>query len=145
MSPPATQEHPIGWELTPLGRVVSPLTSRKNAPRQPDEGAPEAELWFEEQFAPALADVRAGDEMVLLTWLHQAVREVLAVHPRGDHSRPETGVFSTRSPDRPNPIGLHRLRVLAVEGTRLRVSGLEAIDQTPIIDLKPVIGGIAER
>jgi tRNA-Thr(GGU) m(6)t(6)A37 methyltransferase TsaA len=134
-----------GFEVRPIGRVESPLTSRESAPRQGDEGAPDAELVFDDAVLPALQAVAVGDEFLLLTWLHAADRNTLSVHPRGDVTRPAQGVFTTRSPDRPNPIGLHRVRVLAIDGTRLRVSGLEAIDGTPIVDLKPVLGGVGER
>lgn len=138
----------VGNELGALravGRVSSPLTDRAAAPKQGDEGAPEATVEVAPGYEAALAGVETGDEMLVLTWFHQADREVLAVHPRGDASRPVTGVFATRSPDRPNPIGLHRVRVLAVEGARLRVADLEAIDGTPVLDLKPVLGGVGER
>ena len=128
-----------------IGRVESPLKDRASAPKQGDEGAPEAWLAFEAAVADALFGIAAGDEILLLTWLDRAARDVLRVHPRGDLSRGEQGVFNTRSPDRPNPIGLHRVTVLAVEGVRLRVSGLEALDGTPIVDVKPVLGGISER
>ncbi len=93
----------------------------------------------------ALAGVHVGDDLLVLTWLHQADRDTIVTRPRDDASRPETGVFATRSPDRPNPIGLHRVTVLAVDGTRLHVSGLEAIDGTPVVDLKPVLGGVDDR
>jgi tRNA-Thr(GGU) m(6)t(6)A37 methyltransferase TsaA len=132
-------------ELRPIGRVESPLADRADAPRQGDEGAPEAWLALDPAVGEALAGVAPGAEVVVITWLHRASRDVLRVHPRGDPSRPVQGVFSTRSPDRPNPIGLHRVTVLAVEGTRLRVRGLEAIDGTPVLDLKPVLGPIADR
>ena len=133
------------YELREIGRVESPLTVRAAAPKQPDEGAPEAWLVFIDDVRDALRDVRADEEYVLLTWLHAADRSTLAVHPRGDFDRPEQGVFTTRAPDRPNPIGLHRVRVVEVDGLRLRVDALEAIDGTPILDLKPVIGDIADR
>jgi tRNA-Thr(GGU) m(6)t(6)A37 methyltransferase TsaA len=133
------------FELQQIGQVQSPLTVRAAAPRQPDEGAPEAWLVFEEAVREALQDVATGDEYVLLTWLHAADRSTLAVHPRGDFDRPVQGVFTTRAPDRPNPIGLHRVRITDVDGLRLRVEALEAIDGTPILDLKPVIGDIADR
>jgi tRNA-Thr(GGU) m(6)t(6)A37 methyltransferase TsaA len=133
------------FDVRQIGRLESPLTVRAAAPRQPDEGAPEAWLVFVEDVWDALRDVRAGDEYVLLTWLHAADRSILAVHPRGDFDRPEQGVFTTRAPDRPNPIGLHRVRIAEVGGLRLRVDALEAIDGTPILDLKPVIGDIADR
>lgn len=133
------------FEIRPIGWVESPLGSRSDAPRQGDEGAPDAVLALGADVGPALDGIAVGDELLVLTWLHEADRTTLTVHPRGDVSRPLHGVFATRAPDRPNPIGLHRVRVLAVDGTRLRVSGLEAIDATPILDLKPVIGGIDER
>jgi tRNA-Thr(GGU) m(6)t(6)A37 methyltransferase TsaA len=128
------------YTVEPVGRVESPLPDRASAPRQGDEGAPEAWLAFEPGVAEALRDVRPGDEVLLLTWLDRADREVLSVRPRGDAARPMMGVFSTRSPDRPNPIGLHRVTVLAVDDLRVRVSGLEAIDGTPLLDVKPVLG-----
>lgn len=132
-------------ELVAIGRVVSPLTDLAAAPRQGDEGAPDAWLQLDAAVAPALDGIAAGDEVLVLTWLDRARRDVLRVHPRGDPGNPETGVFATRSPDRPNPVGLHRVAVLAVEGLRLHVRGLEALDGTPVIDLKPVLGGIGER
>lgn len=125
--------------LYPVGHVESTLADRASAPRQPDEGAPDAWLVFEDRYAEALDGVAAGDDVLLLTWLDRADRDTLVVHPRGDTRRPVTGVFATRSPDRPNPIGLHEVRVLAVEGTRVHVGSLEAIDRTPILDLKPVL------
>ncbi|MEV7332211.1 tRNA (N6-threonylcarbamoyladenosine(37)-N6)-methyltransferase TrmO [Micromonospora sp. NPDC093244] len=128
-----------------VGRVLSPLTDAATAPRQGDEGAPEAWLVFDPQVERAVRDVRVGADLLVLTWLDRARRDVLAVRPRGDESRPETGVFSTRSPHRPNPIGLHRVRVLAVDGLRLRVADLEALDGTPILDVKPVLGAADER
>ncbi|MGB2572138.1 tRNA (N6-threonylcarbamoyladenosine(37)-N6)-methyltransferase TrmO [Micromonospora citrea] len=133
------------YELRPIGRVESPLTDPADAPRQGDEGAPQAWLVFSPAVATGLRDLRPGVEMLVLTWLDRADRDVLAVHPRGDRSRPETGVFSTRSPHRPNPIGLHRVRVLAVDGLRLRVADLEAVDGTPVLDVKPVLGPPDER
>jgi tRNA-Thr(GGU) m(6)t(6)A37 methyltransferase TsaA len=126
-------------ELKPIGTVSSSLASLDAAPRQADEGAPAAWLVFEPGVADALRNIRPGDELVLITWLDRARRDVLTVHPRGDVSRPPEGVFSTRSPHRPNPLGLHDVSVVAVEGTRVRVSGLEAIDGTPIVDVKPVL------
>jgi tRNA-Thr(GGU) m(6)t(6)A37 methyltransferase TsaA len=127
------------FEVRPIGRVESSLTDLASAPRQPDEGAPEAWLVFDASVAEALSHVRTGSEAILLTWLDQARRDVLTVHPRGDTSREPEGVFSTRSPHRPNPIGLHRVTVMAVDGLRLRVSHLEAVNGTPIIDMKPVL------
>jgi tRNA-Thr(GGU) m(6)t(6)A37 methyltransferase TsaA len=132
-------------ELRAIGRVASSLTDPAAAPKQGDEGAPEATLEIAPEFAPALVGVNEGDEVIVLTWLDRADRAVLAVHPRDDVSRPETGVFATRSQDRPNPIGLHRVRVLAIEGTSLRVENLEAVDGTPVLDIKPVLGSVEER
>jgi tRNA-Thr(GGU) m(6)t(6)A37 methyltransferase TsaA len=133
------------YEVRPVARIESPLTDRATAPKQGDEGAPPSRVVFAPEFFPAAADLRPGDRLVLLTWLHEADRGVLAVHPRGDRDRPSTGVFSTRSPDRPNPIGLHPVTVTAVEDGTLTVTGLEAIDGTPVLDVKPVLGEVAER
>jgi tRNA-Thr(GGU) m(6)t(6)A37 methyltransferase TsaA len=133
------------YEVIPIGRVESPLLDAATAPKQGDEGAPEAWLEFDERVAPGLSDIVPGTELLLLTWLDRAARDVIQVHPRDDNSRPLTGVFSTRSADRPNPIGLHRITVLANEGLRVRVSGLEALNGTPIIDLKPVLTHHKER
>jgi len=131
--------------LEPVGWVESTLVDRASAPRQGDEGAPEAWLVFDAQFAQALSDLRAGQEVLVLTWLDRARRDVLSVHPRDDETRPLTGVFSTRSADRPNPIGLHRVLILAVEGTRLKAASLEALDGTPILDVKPLLQAQTER
>ncbi|MCW3014382.1 MAG: tRNA-Thr(GGU) m(6)t(6)A37 methyltransferase TsaA [Solirubrobacterales bacterium] len=126
-------------ELIPIGVVHSPLTDRAAAPKQGHEGAPDAWVVFESAVADGLDGIREGDELIVLTWLDRARRDVLRVHPRGDPAKREQGVFSTRSPDRPNPIGLHRVRVLALHGLRLKVADLEALDSTPVIDVKPVI------
>lgn len=125
--------------LRPVGVVRSELRDRDRAPMQGHEGAPDAWIELRPEVASAAASLAAGDELLLLTWFHEADRSVLEVRPRGDPARPLTGVFSTRSPDRPNPVGLHRVRVLAVEARRIRVGPLEAIDGTPVIDLKPVL------
>ena len=126
--------------LTVVGHVESPLTDPALAPKQGTEGAPDAWLAFRPGFRDALADLREGDEVIVLTWLDRADRAVLRVHPRDDPSRPLTGVFATRSADRPNPIGLHRVRIVAVEdGLRLLVRGLEAVHGTPVVDVKPVL------
>lgn len=132
----------LGDALLVVGRVVSDLADRDDAPKQPHEGAPPAWLAFDAAVADALHGVEVGDEVVVLTWLHQSVRDVLAVHPRGRTENAPTGVFDTRSPDRPNPIGLHRVTVTEVdpEGARLRVDHLEAIDGTPVLDVKPARG-----
>ena len=126
--------------LTPIGRVESPLTNRADAPKQGDEGAPDAWLALNADMWPAMQDLRPGDDVFVLTWLDRADRHALAVHPRDDDQAPLTGVFSTRSPDRPNPIGLHRVRILAIDDTRIRVRDLEALDGTPVLDIKPVLG-----
>jgi len=132
-------------QLRPVGRVESPLTDPAAAPKQGDEGAPEATIVLDPPYADAAADLTPGEELIVLTWLDRADRGTLAVHPRGDSTRALQGVFSTRSPSRPNPIGLHRVRILAVDGTRLRVADLEALDGTPVLDLKPVLGEVDER
>lgn len=135
-----------GFELTPIGSVESPLTDPSWAPKQGDEGAPEAWLVFVPEVLKALEGLGAGDEVIVLTWLDRARRDVLRVHPRGDASRPEQGVFSTRSPHRPNPIGLHRVEIVSIDGGRLRVRNLEAVDGTPILDVKPVLSSdVGER
>jgi tRNA-Thr(GGU) m(6)t(6)A37 methyltransferase TsaA len=132
-------------ELISIGRVESPLRLREEAPKQGDEGAPHAWLVFDEAVRDGLDGIAAGDVLLVLTWLDRAERDVLRVIPRGDRARGVQGVFNTRSPDRPNPIGLHRVEVLAVDGSRLHVRDLEAIDGTPIIDVKPVLRSIGER
>jgi tRNA-Thr(GGU) m(6)t(6)A37 methyltransferase TsaA len=125
--------------LRPIGVVRSQLRDRAEAPRQGSEGAPDAWIVLEPSFADALEGVGVGDELVVLTWLHLADREILQVHPRDDETRPLTGVFMTRSSDRPNPIGLHQVTVLGIDGLSLKVGPLEAIDGTPVVDIKPVI------
>lgn len=126
-------------ELKPIGRVESPLTDRAAAPKQGHEGAPEAWLVFEPDVLAGLEGLRPGDRVIVLTWLDRADRSVLRVHPRDDVANPMRGVFTTRSADRPNPIGLHEVEVLAIAGRRVRVSDLEAVDGTPVLDLKPVL------
>jgi tRNA-Thr(GGU) m(6)t(6)A37 methyltransferase TsaA len=126
-------------EITPIGFVESPLIDPASAPKQGDEGAPDAWVRFDAAVSAALEGIDRGDQIILLSWFHLARRDVLRVHPRGDRSRPEQGVFNTRSPDRPNPIGLHRVEVIAIDGAKLLVRGLEAVDGTPIIDVKPVL------
>jgi len=132
-------------DLSPIGTVESPLTDRATAPKQGDEGAPEAWLVLRPEVAEGLDGIRPGDEMIVLTWLDRARRDVLRVHPRGELARREQGVFNTRSPDRPNPIGLHVVEVVSIDGARVRVRNLEALDATPILDLKPVLRRIEER
>ena len=133
------------YPLTPIGVVRSSLADRDAAPRQGDEGAPDASIEVSPDVSDALVGIRVGDELFVVTWLHEADREILQVHPRDDRSRPLTGVFATRSSDRPNPLGLHRVRVRAIDGNRLRVGPLEAIDGTPVVDIKPVLRGDGAR
>jgi tRNA-Thr(GGU) m(6)t(6)A37 methyltransferase TsaA len=133
------------YVLQPIGWVESPLVDRETAPKQGDEGAPEALLVFEPAVREGLRDLRVGTDVLVLTWLDRARRDVLAVHPRGDPTRPETGVFSTRSPDRPNPVGLHRVTIASIDGTRIRVRHLEALNGTPVLDVKPVLDSTTER
>ncbi len=127
------------FEVVPIGRVESPLTDVGSAPKQGHEGAPDAWLVFEAEVVEGLRDLRPGDPVIVVTWLDRARRDVLRVHPRDDVANPETGVFSTRSADRPNPIGLHPVEILSVEGERVRVRGLEAVDGTPVVDVKPLL------
>jgi tRNA-Thr(GGU) m(6)t(6)A37 methyltransferase TsaA len=134
------------FEIVPIGRVESPLTDPASAPKQGDEGAPDAWLVFEPSVVEALDGLRPGDEVIVLTWLDRASRDVLRVHPRGDVSRVPQGVFSTRSPHRPNPVGLHRVEIVSIDGGRVLVRNLEALDGTPIVDLKPVLSSdVGER
>jgi tRNA-Thr(GGU) m(6)t(6)A37 methyltransferase TsaA len=127
------------FEVRAIGYVESPLVDRKSAPRQPDEGAPPASLVFEPEMVEGLDGIRPGDEVVVVTWLHLGRRDVMRVRPRRDERRAEVGVFASRSPDRPNPIGIHQVVVTDVDGGRVRVRGIEAVDGTPILDLKPVL------
>jgi tRNA-Thr(GGU) m(6)t(6)A37 methyltransferase TsaA len=129
------------YEVRAIGYVESPLVDRETAPKQGTEGAPEAWLVFDPEVAEGIRDLAVGAEVFVLTWLHQAQRDVLAVHPRDDPRNPETGVFSTRSQDRPNPIGLHRVGIVAIDGSRVLVRDLEAFDGTPIVDVKPALPG----
>ena len=132
-------------EMTPIGRVESSLTELEGAPKQGDEGAPDALLVIDPQLAAALKGLQPGQEVLVLTWLHRADREVLQVYPRGDTSRGLQGVFNTRSPARPNPIGLHRMTIESIDGTTIGVNNMEAIDGTPILDIKPVMSRVDER
>jgi tRNA-Thr(GGU) m(6)t(6)A37 methyltransferase TsaA len=133
------------YELEPIGWVRSPLVDRSSAPRQGNEGSPEASLVFDPRFSEGVRDLRAGDEVIVLTWLDRARRDVQIVRPRGNPANALQGVFNTRSPDRPNPIGLHRVTILAVDGLTFRVRDLEALDGTPIVDVKPVLDRRLER
>ncbi len=128
------------FELRPIAVVQSPLEDLAAAPKQAHEGAPPAWLRFDPSVLDALDGLRVGDRIVVLTWLHRADRDVLEVHPRGDVANPIQGVFSTRSPARPNPIGLHEAQILEIDGPRVRVDALEALDGTPVVDVKPVLG-----
>ena len=130
---------PAPLELAPIGTVESPLTDPRTAPKQGPEGAPDAWLVLEPNVLAGLEGLRVGDRVILLTWLDRARRDVLRVHPRDDLANPQQGVFNTRSADRPNPIGLHEVEIVEIEGHRLRVRPLEAVDGTPVIDLKPVL------
>ena len=135
----------VEYNLQPIGWVESPLVDRDFAPRQGDEGAPDAWLVFDPKMRAGIRDLEVGTEIILLTWLDRARRDVLVVHPRGDQANPQRGVFSTRSPDRPNPIGLHNVQILAIDDTRIRVRNLEALDRTPIVDIKPLLEPIEKR
>jgi tRNA-Thr(GGU) m(6)t(6)A37 methyltransferase TsaA len=135
----------VTYVVNPIGHVESPLLERGQGPLQGDEGAPDAWLVFEPAVRDGLRSLRAGTDILVLTWLDRAHRDVLVVHPRGDVNRPRQGVFTTRSPDRPNPIGLHRVGVLSVDGLRVLVSNMEALDGTPIVDVKPVLDPGRER
>ncbi|HEX9939814.1 MAG TPA: tRNA (N6-threonylcarbamoyladenosine(37)-N6)-methyltransferase TrmO [Longimicrobium sp.] len=139
MTPPAIT-------LVAIGHVRSPLADPAAAPKQGNEGAPEAWIEFEPRFEEGLRELRAGDEVLVLTWLHRGDRRTLRVHPRDDASAPLRGVFSTRSADRPNPVGIHRVTIVQAESaTRFRVANLEAVDGTPVIDVKPVLDRSVER
>ncbi|MGW4943383.1 tRNA (N6-threonylcarbamoyladenosine(37)-N6)-methyltransferase TrmO [Actinoplanes sp. NPDC004185] len=131
--------------VVPIGVVRSPLTDPREAPRQPDEGAPQARIVLTPEAAPAAADLRAGHRIVVLTWLDRADRATLRVRPRDDPGRAETGVFSTRSQDRPNPIGLHEVTVTEVTAGMVTVAALEALDGTPVLDIKPVLTDVQQR
>jgi tRNA-Thr(GGU) m(6)t(6)A37 methyltransferase TsaA len=133
------------YELRPIGWVSSPLVDLADAPKKGDENGPEAKLVFAGEFLDGLKDLRVGETILLLTWLDRASRDVLAVHPRDDMTRRRRGVFSTRSADRPNPIGLHPVTITSIDGATVTVSNLEALDGTPIVDVKPVLESASER
>jgi tRNA-Thr(GGU) m(6)t(6)A37 methyltransferase TsaA len=133
------------YQVRPIGWVESPLDDRDLAPKQGDEGAPDAWLVFNSNMRAAIRDFELGSEIIVLTWLDRARRDVLVVHPRGDRNNPQRGVFSTRSPDRPNPIGLHNVQILQIDDTRIRVRNLEALDKTPIVDVKPILEPVKDR
>ena len=133
------------YTIAPIGVIRSALTRCEEAPLQGDEGAPEAWIVLAASLAEGLAGIAAGDKLMVLTWLHHAQRDVLQVHPRGRLEAPLTGVFATRSHDRPNPVGLHRVSVLEVAGNKLRIAPIEAIDGTPVVDIKPVLAQYEDR
>jgi tRNA-Thr(GGU) m(6)t(6)A37 methyltransferase TsaA len=135
---PTEKDAPLDYRLKPIGVIQSELTIRKNAPRQGSEGAPDAWLEIEPWAVDALHRLAVGDEIIVITWLHEAQRDVLQVHPRWDPEQQLHGVFATRSPDRPNPLGLHPVTLRAIDGRRLRIGPIEAIDGTPVVDIKPV-------
>lgn len=127
------------YSLYPVGFIHSPLKHREEAPKQGSEGAPDAWLEVNPMVVEGLDGIAVGDEIIVITWFHKAHRDILKLHPRGDKTIPLTGVFATRSPDRPNPLGLHRVTVLEIDGHRLKVGPIEAIDETPVVDIKPVL------
>ena len=135
----------VRFEVRPIGYVRSPLTDPDLAPRQGDEGSPQAWLVIDPTLRIGIGNLRVGEVVLVLTWLHRARRDSLATHPRNDPDRPEVGVFSTRSPHRPNPIGLHRVRIVSIDDTAIGVQDLEAVDGTPVVDIKPVLGPLDER
>ena len=131
--------HETHYSLTPIGFLRSPLKERGVAPRQGREGAPDAWLEIDAAVVEGLEGIEVGAELIVITWLHQAQRDILKTHPRNDQTRPLAGVFATRSPDRPNPLGLHRVTVWEIAGVSLKVGPIEAIDGTPVVDIKPVL------
>ncbi len=132
------------YSLSPIGFLSSPLKERGEAPRQGCEGAPDAWLEVRAEVSAGLEGIAVGDELIVITWLHEAQRDMLKTHPRNDEAMPLVGVFATRSPDRPNPLGLHRVTVLSIDGERLQVGPIEAIDGTPVVDIKPVLLQLAD-
>ena len=140
MSGKAMRAASVGARLRPVGMIRSVLKARSEAPKQGSEGAPDAWLEVHPWAAQGLQGLAVGDEIIVVTWFHRARRDVLQVHPRSDRRNPLTGVFATRSPDRPNPLGLHPVTVRRIDGNRLRIGPIEAIDCTPVVDIKPVLG-----
>jgi tRNA-Thr(GGU) m(6)t(6)A37 methyltransferase TsaA len=136
--------HESHYSLAPIGFLRSTLFERRAAPNQGRDGAPDAWLEVDTTLAGGLEGIEVGAELIVITWLHQAERDILKTHPRNDQTRPLTGVFATRSPDRPNPLGLHRVTVREIAGTSLKVGPIEAIDGTPVVDLKPVLTTAAD-
>ena len=125
--------------VKPIGLIRSPIKIRRDAPLYRTGRAPDAFLELESKYRTGLHRIKVGDEIIVITWLHRARRDTLQVHPKGDSSRPLMGVFSTRSPDRPNPFGLHRVKVLEIRANRLRIGPIEAVDGTPVVDIKPIV------
>ena len=136
--------HETSYSLYPIGILRSPLKDREAAPNQGREGAPDAWLEVDAAVAQGLEGIEVGDDLIVITWLHQAARDILKTHPRNDQTRPLTGVFATRSPDRPNPLGLHRVTVREIAGNSVKVGPVEAIDGTPVVDIKPVLSTSAD-
>ena len=134
----------IDYTLVPIGFLRSEITDRDSAPNQGHEGAPDAWLEVDAAVAEGLEGIRVGQEIIVITWFHQAPRDVLKLHPQWNPHNPLIGVFATRSPDRPNPLGLHRVKVLSIDGTRLQVGPIEALDGTPVVDIKPVLKVVAD-
>lgn len=134
----------IDYLLHPVGVVSSSLKDRQNAPRQGREGAPDAWLEVFSAFREGLKGIEIGNKIIVITWFHQSQRDILQVHPRSDPNIPLAGVFATRSPDRPNPLGLHLVTVLEIAGDGLKIGPIEAIDGTPVIDIKPVLSYVAD-
>jgi tRNA-Thr(GGU) m(6)t(6)A37 methyltransferase TsaA len=130
---------PPAYELNPIGYVESPLTDIESAPKQGNEGSPDSTIVIEHPVLEGIDGIEEGQRVIVLTWLDRAERDVLKVHPRSNPDNPLQGVFNTRSPDRPNPIGLHEVEILSIDGARLRVRDLEAVDGTPVVDIKPVL------
>lgn len=135
---------PVSYSVRPIGFIRSELKRRDKAPRQGMDGAPDVWLEVSPRFAKAMQDIVVGQEIIVITWLHEADRKTLKVHPRGNVRVPLTGVFSTRSPDRPNPLGLHRVEVREIVGNRIRIGPMEAVDGTPVADIKPVLSESAD-
>lgn len=136
--------HETSYSLSPIGFLRSPLKDRGAAPRQGREGAPDAWLEVDAAVAEGLEGIAVGDDLIVITWLHQAARDTLKTHPRNEQTSPLTGVFATRSPDRPNPLGLHRVTVREIVGNKIKVGPIEAIDGTPVVDIKPVLSTAAD-
>ena len=134
----------MSYFIRPIGLIRSELNRREDAPKQGVEGAPDVWLEIDPAFLEGLHGIVAGDELVILTWFHAAARDRLKVHPRGDPHAPLTGLFATRSPDRPNPIGLHRVTVREIAGNHIKIGPMEAIDGTPVVDIKPVMAESAD-